>query len=114
MGLLQNALQNDLPRRVSLRGLVGVICTFVFFILCAVLVLVFRVLLLVGIFVVDAIIKILVIEFLICAIKLSYANPKSKHDILVLHERSANIHQSILLIDVGLARVEGTEDDATS
>ena len=69
------------------------------------------VLLLVGELVVNSIIKVLIVELLICAVKFTHSDAKPQHDVFFLHHRRAVLRESSLLSWISLARVERAEDD---
>ena len=68
-------------------------------------------LVLVGVLVVHSIVKVLVIKLLICSVQLSDSYAKSEHYIFIFHPGCTMLHQAILLVNIGLSRVERTQDD---
>ena len=79
-------MQNDLARRAARAMPVGILGLLLLHFVA------FGVLLLVGIFVVHTVVKVLIVELLVCTVKLSHANAEPQHDVFVLHQWSTVLY----------------------
>lgn len=84
-------------RRLALLGLLFVLVALFAF-------------LLVGIFVIDTVVKILIIQFFVVAIKLAHSRMESDHQVFVAHEALSLLYDARGRLLASL-RVEGAKDD---
>ena len=68
-------------------------------------------LVLVSVLVVHAVVKVLIVELLVGAVKLPDANAEAQDDVLVFHKWRTDLNEARLLGGISLPRIEGTQDD---